>query len=84
MLILLEFTLILWLTSKLHNKYYKTTKILAIKKDYILDKATVNTRFVLLCLGALGTAAATARCKIYFILVLKLIAHSLKLLEMPL
>ncbi|CAD8188304.1 unnamed protein product [Paramecium octaurelia] len=36
-------------------------EITNLKKQYILDKATVNARFVMLCLGALSSAALTAR-----------------------
>ncbi|CAD8188357.1 unnamed protein product [Paramecium pentaurelia] len=35
--------------------------ITSLKKQYLLDKASVNTRFVLLCLTTLTTAGLTAR-----------------------
>jgi len=36
-------------------------RMIGLKKQYILDMATVNSRFVILCLGALSSAALTAR-----------------------
>ncbi|CAD8186101.1 unnamed protein product [Paramecium pentaurelia] len=42
-------------------------QITSLKKQYILDMATVNSRFVILCLGALSSAALTARISPSFI-----------------
>ncbi|CAD8164682.1 unnamed protein product [Paramecium octaurelia] len=41
--------------------------ITTLKKQHLLDKASVNTRFVLLCLTTLTTAGLTARITPSFI-----------------
>ncbi|CAK84443.1 unnamed protein product (macronuclear) [Paramecium tetraurelia] len=45
--------------------------ITTLKKQYLLDKASVNTRFVLLCLTTLTTAGLTARITPSFIKLLR-------------
>lgn len=57
------------LLKRILNNYHIVLQVhplpnIAIKKKYILDQASVNTRFVLLCLGSLSVAAITARCTI--------------------